>query len=449
LLARKSGKAVKMVMTRAEVLLSTGPSSGTFIRVKMGATRDGHITAAQAALWYEAGAYPGSPVGSGAGTIFAPYDIPNGQIDGYDVVVNKPRIGSYRAPGATPASFAGESVVDELACKLDIDPLEFRTRNCAQEGTHRIDGGRHTQVTGLQVLSAAQAHPHYRAPLPGPNCGRGVAFGFWGNWGAQSSSTISVNGDGTVSLLTGSVDITGTRTSLAMQVAEVLGLTPDQVRPTVGDTDSIGFSEVSAGSRTTMATGMAVVKAALDVIDRLCERAAILWALSPQDISFEDGVFASTDGQQMTFAELAAQLPETGGPVAGVGKVTLLRYTALQDVGRAIHPAAVEGQIQGGTAQGIGWALYEGYTYDENGMLLNASLLDYKQPTALDVPSIDCVILEHPYPKHPFGVRGVGEMPIVPPPAAIAAAIHRATGARLDHLPMTPGRILRAIGVIG
>jgi xanthine dehydrogenase molybdenum-binding subunit len=474
LLARKSGKPVKMVMTRAEVLLATGPSSGTVIRVKMGATRDGKITAAQATLWYEAGAYPGSPVDSGAGTIFGAYDIPNGQIDGYDVVVNKPRIGSYRAPGATPASFAGESVVDEVACKIGMDPLEFRVLNCAQEDTRRITGGHHTHIAGIEVLRTARAHPHYRAPLQGPNCGRGVAFCFWGNWGAQSSSAISVNGDGTVSLITGSVDVTGTRTSLAMQVAEVLGLTPDQVKPTVGDTDSIGFSEVSAGSRTTMATGIAVVKAAHDIVNQLCERAALLWAVPAGDVSFQDGSFTSADGEQrMTFAELASQLPETGGPVTGVGnvnvrewggtfgvhivdvhvdpetgKVTLLRYTAVQDVGRAIHPAAVEGQIQGGTAQGIGWALYEGYAYDENGMLQNPSLLDYKQPTALDVPPIECVIIEDPYPNHPFGVRGVGETPIVPPPAAIAAAIYRATGARMDQLPMTPGRILRTMGVI-
>jgi len=475
LLARKSGRPVKMVMTRAEVLLATGPTSGTVIWVKMGATREGKITAAQATLWYEAGAYPGSSVGSGAGTIFAPYDIPNGQIDGYDVVVNKPRMGSYRAPGATPASFAGESVVDELACKIGMDPLEFRLLNCAQEGTRRIAGGRHTQIAGIEVLRAAQAHPHYHAPLPGPDCGRGIAFGFWGNWGAQSSSAISVNGDGTVSLITGSVDVTGTRTSLAMQVAEVLGLTPDQVKPTVGDTDSIGFSEVSAGSRTTMATGIAVVKAAHDVIDQLRERAALLWAVPLDHVSFQDGTFVACTGaeQRMTFGELAAQLPETGGPVTGVGnvnvrewggtfgahivdvhvdpetgKVTVLRYTAVQDVGRAIHPAAVEGQIQGGTVQGIGWALYEGYAYDENGMLQNPSLLDYKQPTALDVPSIECVIVEDPYPKHPFGVRGVGETPIVPPPAAIAAAIYQAPGARMDQLPMTPGRILSAMGVI-
>jgi xanthine dehydrogenase molybdenum-binding subunit len=474
LLSRQSGRPVKMVMTRAEVLLATGPSSGTAIEVKMGATREGKITAAQATLWYEAGAYPGSPVGSGGGTIFAPYAIPNGQIDGYDVVVNKPRIGSYRAPGATPASFAGESIIDELACELDMDPIEFRLLNCAREGTRRISGGRHAEIHGIEVLRAAQAHPHYRAPLPGDHCGRGVAFGFWGNWGAESSSTISVNGDGTVSLTVGSVDITGTRTSLAMQVAEVLGLALDQVRPTVGDTATIGFAEVSAGSRTTMATGVAVVKAARDVIDQLRERAALLWAVPVDRVSFEGGTLKCAGrAERMSFRELAAQLPETGGPVTGIGnvnvqewggtfgahiadvhvdpetgKVTVLRYTAVQDVGRAIHPAAVEGQIQGGTAQGIGWALYEGYAYDGNGLLQNPSLLDYKQPTALDVPPIEVVIVEDPYPKHPFGVRGVGETPIVPPPAAVAAAIYRATEARVHDLPMTPARILSATGAI-
>jgi xanthine dehydrogenase molybdenum-binding subunit len=475
LLSRKSGRPVKMVMTRAEVLLATGPSSGTAIKVKMGATREGRITAAQATLWYEAGAYPGSPVGSGGGTILGPYAIPNGRIDGYDVVVNKPRIGSYRAPGATPASFAGESVIDELACKLDMDPIEFRLLNCAQEGTRRVSGGHHTEIHGVEVLRAAQAHPHYRASLPGAHCGRGVAFAFWGNWGAESSSTISVNGDGTVSLTVGSVDITGTRTSLAMQVAETLGLALDQVRPTVGDTATVGFAEVSAGSRTTMATGVAVVKAAHDVIDQLRARAALLWEVPVEQVAFEGGALIKRAGavERMSFRELAAQLPETGGPVTGVGnvnvqdwggtfgahiadvhvdpetgKVTVLRYTAVQDVGRAIHPAAVEGQIQGGTAQGIGWALYEGYAYDANGLLRNPSLLDYKQPTALDVPAIEVVIVEDPYPKHPFGVRGVGETPIVPPPAAIAAAIYRATGARVEELPMTPTRILKATGAI-
>jgi CO/xanthine dehydrogenase Mo-binding subunit len=480
LLSRKSGRLVQMVMNRAEVFIASGPTSGTVIRVKAGATRDGRITAVQAELYYEAGAYPGSPVGSGAGVIFGPYDIPHGRIDGYDVVLNKPKIGSYRAPGATPANFAGEQVIDELADKIGMDPLKFRMRNRAQEGTRRIDGSVHNDIGCTEVLQAAREHPHYRAPLEGPYRARGVAFGSWGNWGAESSSTISVNGDGTVTLATGSVDITGTRTSLAMQAAEILGLTVEQVKPSVVDTDSIGYTEVSAGSRTTVATGHSVIQAARDVIAQMCERASIVWGVAADTVSFEShaasGPTFSTvpsPSQTMTLADLAAMLPQTGGPVTGVGnvnvrewggtfgahivdlevdpdtgKVTLLRYTVIQDIGKAVHPTQVEGQLQGGATQGIGWALYEGYQYDETGQMLNPTLLDYKLPTALDVPPIDTVIVEVPYPKHPFGIRGVGEMPIVPPPAAIANAIYRAVGVRIDQLPMTPAHILAQMGVI-
>jgi xanthine dehydrogenase molybdenum-binding subunit len=477
LLAAKSGRPVRIVMNRAEVFLASGPSSGTVIRVKAGATRAGQITAVQAELYYEAGAYPGSPVGSGANGIFGPYDIPNGRIDGYDVIVNRPKIGSYRAPGGTPANFAGEQVIDELAYKIDMDPLEFRWRNRAQEGTRRIDGGIHRHIGCSEVLRAARSHPHYRAPLEGANRGRGVAFGVWGNWGAESSSTISVNSDGSVALLTGSVDITGTRTSLAMQVAETLGLTLDQVKSSVGDTDSIGYTQVSAGSRTTVASGHAVIKAARDVIDQMRERAALIWEVPVDEVTFQartpSGPRFAARNQRFTFRELAALQMETGGAVTGVGnvnvrdwgvafgahivdlevdpetgKVTLLRYTVVQDVGQAVHPTQVEGQMQGGATQGIGWALYEGYQYDEKGRMLNPNLLDYKLPTALDVPSIDTVIVEVPYPNHPYGLRGVGEMPIVPPPAAIANAIYRATGARTDRLPMTPAHILAKMGVI-
>jgi CO/xanthine dehydrogenase Mo-binding subunit len=475
LLARKTGRPVRAVMSRAGVLLATGPTSGTVIRVKMGATRDGQITAAQAELYYEAGAYPGSPVGSGAGTLFAPYDIPNGQVDGYDVLVNRPKMGPYRAPGSTPASFAGEAVVDELAEKIGMDPIAFRLKNCAQDGARRIVGAVHRDIAGIEVLKAAQAHEHYSAPLGGPNRGRGVAFAYWGNWGAESSSTISVNGDGTVALLLGSVDITGTRTSLAMQAAEALGLALDKVKPTVADTDAIGYTQVSAGSRTTMASGVSVVKAAEDVIAQMCERAAMLWSVPVESVSYDQGTFTTnkSPSSRMAFAELAEQLNQTGGPVTGVGnvnvpewggtfgahiadvevdpetgKVTVLRYTAVQDVGTAIHPGQVEGQMQGGVTQGIGWALYEEYAYDDEGQMLNPTLLDYKQPTALDVPSIETVIIEDPYPKHPFGVRGVGETPIVPPPGALANAVYRATGARMDELPMTPTHILERMGVI-
>lgn len=487
MLARKARRPVKVTMSRVETFMATGPNSGSVFRIKMGATRDGRLTAAEATLIYEAGAYPGGPVGSGGHVMFAPYDIPHGRIEGYDVVVNKPAVSSYRAPGATQACFVVEQVINELADKLDIDPLEFRLRNSAREGTEAIDGMVHRHIGAVEVLEAARASAHYTTPLSadhprhGANRGRGVAHAFWGNWGARSSVTITVNPDGTVALVTGSVDITGTRTSLAMQAAEVLGLPLDSIQAAMGDTDSIGYSDTSGGSRTTVATGQAAVKAARDVIDQMRARIAQIWEVDVEAVIFDAGVFRASagpgDGEQqdrtMSFKELAGLLPDTGNVVIGVGnvdvsdwgvafgthivdvevdpetgKVTLLRYTAVQDVGRAIHPIQVEGQLQGGATQGIGWALYEGYDFDTAGRMLNPTLLDYKIPTALDVPPIETVLVEVPYPNHPFGARGVGEVPIMPPPAAIAEAIYQAVGARVTELPMTPARILEALGVI-
>jgi CO/xanthine dehydrogenase Mo-binding subunit len=409
------------------------------------------------------------------GVALAAYDIPHGQIDGYDVVVNKPKAVTYRAPGGTQPVFAVEQVVDELAEKTGVDPLEFRMLNRAQEGTRRVNGGTHRHIGSYEVLKALQAHAHYTAPLGGPHRGRGIAFGHWGNGGGPSSCTLGVNSDGTVNLVTGSVDVTGTRTSLAMQAAETLGLPLDRVKPSTGDTESVGYTAGSWGSRTTVSTGVAVVTAAQDAIAQMCARAALLWDVPAATVSYREGTFTTDqDGsQQLTFAELAAQLQQTGGAVTGVGnvnvqgvggsfgahivdvevdpetgKVTVLRYTAVQDAGRAVHPAQVEGQMQGGVAQGIGWALYESYAYDERGEMLNPNLLDYKLPTSLDVPSIDTVIVEVPYPDHPYGLRGVGETPILPPPAAIANAIYRAAGVRLYELPMTPARILQGMGII-
>jgi xanthine dehydrogenase molybdenum-binding subunit len=475
LLSRKAGQPVKMTMTRAEVFLATRPTPGSAISVKIGATRDGRITAAQAQLFFEAGAFPGSFLGSAVVVTFTPYDVPHGQIDAYDVVVNKPKTGAYRAPCATQATFAVEGVMDELAEKLGMDPLELRMLNSAKEGTRRVDGPVHRRIGSYEVLQAARAHPHYQDPLDGPHQGRGVAHAFWRNGGGRSSSTINVNGDGTIALATGSVDLTGTRTSLAMIVAEELGLDLGQVRSTTADTDSISYADGTHGSRTTIATGTAVVKAARDVIAQMSERAALLWGVPVDIVSFHQGTFTTNDGaaRRLTFGELAARQSETGGFITGIGnvnvselggsfgthvvdvevdpetgKVTILRYTAVQDVGTAIHPVLIEGQIQGATAQGIGWALYEGYEYDERGSMLNPNLLDYKLPTALDVPPVETVIVEVPSPSHPYGVRGVGEIPIVPAPAAIASAIYRATGARMYQLPMTPARILESMGVV-
>lgn len=469
LLSKKSGRPVKIVMSRQDVFEATGPTPGSHMKVKMGVRKDGRIVAAQAYLAYEAGAYPGAMVAPGAMCVFAAYDIPNVVVDGYDVVVNKPSTAAYRAPGATQAAYATESVVDELAEKLGIDPIDFRLMNAAKEGTRRADGPKFRRIGCVEVLEAIKNHPHYKAPLEGPNRGRGVAVGFWFNVGLASSCTISVNSDGTVNLLDGSVDLSGTRTSVAMQAAETLGIRAEDVRPSVGDTDSIGFTEVTGGSRTTYATGWAAVEAARDVIRQLKERAALLWETGAASVEYDRGVLRSGE-RTITLRELAAQLDETGGPVVGrgavnpsgaggsfsgaiadvevdveTGKVSVLRFTAVQDAGKAIHPSCVEGQMQGGSVQGIGWALNEEYAMSPEGAMLNSSWLDYRMPTSLDLPMIDTVIVEVPDPDHPFGVRGVGEANIVPPPAAVANAIYHAIGARLNRLPMNPVAVMEAL----
>jgi CO/xanthine dehydrogenase Mo-binding subunit len=281
--------------------------------------------------------------------------------------------------------------------------------------------------------------------------------------------TATVNPDGKVSLVEGSTDIGGTRTSIAMQLAETLGIPAEDVIPKVADTDSIGYTDVTGGSRVTFSTGLAAYKCALDIQDQLRARAAELWECDPENVAVEEGVF-SHNGDSLTFKELAAKASKVGDPVAGsatvspdcftngfaahiadvevdpeTGKVDILRYTALQDAGKAIHPSYVEGQMQGGAVQGIGWALNEEYYYDSKGTMRNASYLDYRMPTCLDVPMIETIIIEVPNPDHPYGVRGVGEPPICPPPAALANAIYRATGVRMRELPMSPPRLWKAI----
>ncbi len=472
LLSKKTGRPVKVSMSRQEVFEGTGPTSGSFMKVKMGATKDGRITATNATLIYEAGAFPGSPINPGVQCMFGPYDIANGRVEGYDVVINTQKTAAYRAPGAPAAAYAAESVIDELAEKLNIDPIDFRVRNAAKEGTRRLTGPVFPRIGYLETLEAAKNHPHWNAPLEGPNRGRGIATGFWFNGSGPSSATASVSQDGTVILVEGSPDIGGTRAAVAMQMAEVLGIAAEDVHPSVGDTDSIGFTSTTGGSSVAFKTGWASYEAAQDIKRQMIERAAFIWDVSAEDVDLTDGVFHHKSDPELrfTFKELAGLLLETGGPIVGraavnpggvggafaihiadvevdpeTGKTEVLRYTALQDVGKAVHPSYVEGQIQGGAVQGIGWALNEEYFFDDDGRMTNSSFLDYRMPTSLDLPMIDTVMVEVPNPGHPFGVRGVGEVPIVPPMAAMANAIKNATGVRMTNLPMSPGEILKAL----
>ena len=472
LLSRKTGQTVKMLMSRTEVFESTGPTSGAYVKVKMGANNAGKITAAEAYLAYDAGAYPGSSVTAGAQCMFAPYDIENVSSDGYDVVVNKPKTSAYRAPGAPIAAFAGEQVVDEICRKLGMDPIEFRLMNASKEGTRRVDGPVFPRVGNVECLEAAKDSHQYKAPLKGPYRGRGVASGFWFNIGLQASCSISVNADGTISLVEGSTDIGGTRASIAMQAAEVLGLPAEDVHPTVGDTDSVGYTFLTGGSRTTFASGWAAYECAQDIKQKMIQRAANTWEVSPDDVDLVDGDFQhkSDPDLKMTFKELAGRLNGTGGPISSqvsvdprgsggafstqiadvevdpeTGKVTILDFTVVQDAGKAIHPSYVEGQMQGGAAQGIGWALNEEYAFNADGQMTNSSFLDYRMPITLDLPMINTVIVEVANPGHPYGVRGVGEVPIVPPMAAVANAIANAIGVRMEQLPMSPAAVLEAL----
>ena len=471
LLSRRSGRPVKMVMTRDEVFRATGPTSGAVMKIKMGARRDGKLVVARADMAYEAGAFPGSPIGPGIMSVFAPYDIPNVLIEGYDVVLNKPKVAAYRAPGAPMAAFAAESVLDELAEQLGIDPLEMRLRNAVTEGTRAVYGPKYRKIGLVETLEAARDHPHYSAPL-GPWQGRGVASGWWMNYGGETTATVSINLDGTAVVMSGCPDIGGSRASLALMAAEELGIDVHRIEPVVADTHSIGYNDLTGGSRVTFAVGIAVVEAARQLIDDLCSRAARLRDVPRTEVEWVDGRAQSVTGAfpPLTLEELAAGSARTGGPLSATktvnprgvgvafstqicdvgvdpdtGKVAILRYTVTQDAGRAIHPDYVEGQMQGGAVQGIGWAVGEEYIFDQNGVMENPGFLDYRMPVASDLPMIDTVVVEVPNPDHPYGVRGVGEVGIVPPLAAVANAVYAATGQRIRELPMSPVRVLEAL----
>lgn len=474
LLSKKAGRPVKMTMTREEVFRATGPTSGSAMCVRIGVTKLGRITACAAELKYQAGAFPGSPVLAGAMCAFAAYDVENVDVVGYDVVTNRPRAVAYRAPGAPIAAFAVESVLNELAVKLKMDPLEFRQKNGAKEGTRTAYGPTFGIIGYQETLKAARNHPHYAAPL-GKNQGRGVASGFWFNVGGETTCGVSLQEDGSVTVTVGTPDIGGSRAAMVQMAAEILEVDPSFINITIADTASLGFNRHTGGSRVTFAAGAMVIESAKDVINQLRQRAALIWEIDADAVEWSNGTahpLGENAGafEPLTLKDIASQTSETGGPIAArksgtlqapgpafathivdvdvdeaTGKVDVIRYTAVQDVGTAIHPGYVEGQMQGGVVQGIGWALNEEYIYDENGVLENPGFLDYRIPVASDLPMIDAVLVEVPNPTHPFGVRGVGEVPIVPPMAAVANAIQNAIGIRMTELPMSPPRLLAAL----
>ena len=476
MLSKKSGRPVKMVMTREEVQRATGPAPGSMMTVKMGAKKDGTLVAAKGDFYLQAGGLPGSPLRGPVGCSFAAYAIPNVLSTGYDVVSNRSKVAAYRAPGAPHGAFAAESVLDEIAQALGLDPLEMRLKNSVKAGDKAIYGPTFGEITFKETVEAIRQHPHYTAPLdknprPGVKRGRGVASGFWYNAGGESSVQVNITEDGNVLVTTGHPDVGGSRASISNVVAELLGVDHARVNVMIGDTQTIGFSNLTGGSRVTFASALVATAATEKVIGQLRARAAKIWDIDAEAVKWQDGMALPAGDNAgkfppLSLKELAAKANEMGGPIGNqtqlnttgadpgfathcvdvevdvdLGIVRVLRYTAAQDVGRALHPAYVEGQIQGGVVQGIGWALSEEYLYDAKGRVDNASFLDYRMPVCSDVPMIEPVMLEIPNPKHPQGVRGVGEAPIVPPLAAIANAVHDALGVRFYDLPMSPPKV--------
>jgi CO/xanthine dehydrogenase Mo-binding subunit len=471
-LARKAKRPVKITLTRSEVLRATGPVAGTRSRVKMGVARDGTITAAQAELVFQTGAFTGSMFANAPQAMFTRYNLKNVKTVSYEVVSNRPKVNSFRAPCVPQVVFGVEGVIDELARTIGMDPIDFRLKNAATEGYKTLYGESFGPIGFVETLKAAKACEHYNSPVP-PGQGRGVAAGFWFNKAGETAGSLNIAADGSVTLSLGTTDVAGSRIAISMMAAEELGIPVDKVRAIMADTSSLGFNRVTAGSRTTFSTGMVIVDSARKAIAELCRRAAGIWGVPEEAVTFEDGYCRPASSnvgafEPLSIAQIAAKTMVTHGAIAGhsemnvtgagpgfglhivdvevdraTGRVDVTRYTVVEDAGKAIHPLQVEGQYQGGAVQGIGWALNEEYVYGDDGRLQNASFLDYRMPVASDVPMIGTQIVEVPNPRHPYGLRGVGEVPVVPTMAAIANAIGNAIGVRPTFLPMSPPRLLK------
>ena len=471
LLSKKASRPVKMTLTRNEVFRGTGPVSGTNSTIKMGCTKDGRITAAEANLVFQTGPYTGSMYFNAPNAMFTRYDLENVHIVSCEVVSNRPKVNSFRAPCVPQIVFGVEGVIDEMARKIGMDPIDFRLKNAAVDGHTAIYGDTWGPIGFVETLKAAKESDHYKSPLP-KGQGRGISAGFWFNRGGETAGSLTLAPDGTVTIVIGTADVAGSRVSIAMMAAEELGISIDKIRVSFADTNSLGFNRVTAGSRTTYSVGMVVVNNARQVIKELCNRAAGIWGVPAEGVVYEEGQVrpASSnvgDFEPMSIGDITAKTGMSQGPIAGhsemnvtgagpgfgvhivdvkvdegTGRVDCTRYTVVQDVGKSIHPLQVEGQVQGGAVQGLGWALNEEYIYNDKGCLDNASFLDYRMPVASDVPMVDTVIVEVPNPAHPFGLRGVGEVPVVPTMGAVGNAIGDAIGIRPRSLPMSPPKML-------
>ncbi|HLI05928.1 MAG TPA: xanthine dehydrogenase family protein molybdopterin-binding subunit [Ktedonobacteraceae bacterium] len=484
-IATHLGKPLRLVYARGEDLLAGNPAPQTVITVKLGAKRDGTLTAIQARMILDSGAYPNILAGLSGFHFAALYRCPNISVRTYVVETNKPGTGAYRAPSGPQAFFALESTVQELCQQTGIDPLQFRRLNVVREGDPNLFGARWPHIGIQQCLDQIEHHPLWAQreqakqevpeELKGWKVGIGMAAGAWSGGTEPAAALCRLERDGSFTIVVGSVDVSGSDTSMALIAAEELNLPSSAVNITHDGTDSMPYSGLSAGSKTTYTVGAAVQSAARDARHQLFSIAADMLEASPDDMELRDGkimvrgvpekhvTLQQIAGNSMNFGARYAPIlgrgqsaihvasPAFAAHVAKVavdpetGEVRVLAYAAAQDVGRAINPAEVEGQIHGGVVQGIGWALLEGMFYDEDGQLLTSTLMDYALPHSQDAPTIDALVVEVPSGLGPYGARGVGEPPVVPVAAAIANAIRDAIGIRMPQIPMTPERVLDAL----
>ena len=474
-LTKAVGRPVRVVFNRQEEFSTGDPASESRIRVKIGARRDGTLTTLESDLLFDAGAKAGAPVGIAALLLGSLYRFDNVRLNGTEVLTHKAGTGAYRAPGAPQASFALESTIDEVARELMIDPLDLRVKNAAREGSVRADDKLWPRIGLLECLDRARAVYQAEQAARGPNEGVGLAAGGWPGATDAASAVCLLNSDGSVQISSGTVDLSGTNTTFAIIAAEVFGLSDAaKVRVTTADTDHAPYVGGTGGSKVVYTIGPAVLRAAEDARDQVLRIAATELEASIDDLEMVDGevrvrgvpgksltlsdVFKLATGS-MRFAPVlgrgqtivADSSPGMAVHIARVrvdpenGKVQPVNYVAIQDVGRAINPAAVQSQMHGGAVQGVGWGLFERMVFDEQGTPITGSLMDYAVPKASQSPSIETELVEVPSTLGPYGAKGVGEPPVIPGAAAWANAVRDACGARLTQLPMTPERVWRAI----
>jgi len=465
LVALRVRRPVRLALDRSEEFVFGHPAPAARFDIELGARRDGTLVALRARYTYDNGASAGWHAGLTANFLGGTYRIPNFELEGFEVATNKTPVDAYRAPGATQAYFALEVAMDELAAKLDLDPIDLRLRNVSREGDPAADGSRWPRIASVEVLEEAKRTPVYAAPV-GPGEAVGVALGAWGGARTPSAAGCRVDPDGTVAVTVGSPDISGTATGLALIAAEAFGVSPEKVRVEVADTSTAPFSATSSGSQVTYSVGGAVIEAAREARRQLLEIATEELEAAPEDLDIVDGKVAVKGAPNRSveitrLVELSTAFMGRYRPIQATGRSVvqaaspmftvhiarvkldretgsyrLTGYAAIQDVGKAINPPEIEGQIHGGAVQSLGRALGEGLVYDADGQLRTATFLDYELPAADQIPNIDVTLVEVPSPVGPLGAKGVGEPPAIPGTAALANAVSRAAGVRVRDVPI-------------